>query len=237
MKSKWRGSHNISSSCICVYKAWMSWNYVMTNNLSMYRNSSIGRCPERAALFEYHVPTVAEQHSNSLTEIRWSIQISWYRLKHGNCSLICSGVCYVIVRKFCVLGPRGSRSLLALLWRRKEFYQLPGQSLRLSESIYEQATSRGLWFTLPPSVSVSLLWRCPTGRHCNDVITCCFQVPYYELHADSAVVDVFEQVGFGNAKFVVAIGAIASLVVSLLGSMFPMPRVIYAMSRDGLLFA
>ena len=64
-----------------------------------------------------------------------------------------------------------------------------------------------------------------------------FQVPYYELHADSAVVDVFEQVGFGDAKFVVAIGAIASLVVSLLGSMFPMPRVIYAMSRDGLLFA
>ena len=68
-------------------------------------------------------------------------------------------------------------------------------------------------------------------------MTSLLQVPYYELHADSAVVDVFEQAGFGDAKFIVAIGAIASLVVSLLGSMFPMPRVIYAMSRDGLLFA
>ena len=61
-------------------------------------------------------------------------------------------------------------------------------------------------------------------------------VPYYEIHGASALIDMFVQRGFGGAKWVVAIGAVCALTVSLLGSMFPMPRVIYAMSRDGLLF-
>ena len=67
-------------------------------------------------------------------------------------------------------------------------------------------------------------------------IPLCIQVPYYAIHGEASLIDVFVQAGFTDAKYVVAIGALAALTVSLLGSMFPMPRVIYAMSRDGLLF-
>jgi cationic amino acid transporter 14 len=61
-------------------------------------------------------------------------------------------------------------------------------------------------------------------------------VPYTDIEGDSALIDMFVQNGFKGAKYVVAIGSVCALTVSLLGSMFPMPRVIYAMSRDGLLF-
>ena len=61
-------------------------------------------------------------------------------------------------------------------------------------------------------------------------------MPYWDIHGDSALIDMFVQRGAGGMKFVVAMGALCALTVSLLGSMFPMPRVIYAMSRDGLLF-
>lgn len=61
-------------------------------------------------------------------------------------------------------------------------------------------------------------------------------VPYFEIHGDSALIDMFGQNGAPGIGWVVAIGAVSALSVSLLGSMFPMPRVIYAMSRDGLLF-
>ncbi|XP_018319576.1 probable cationic amino acid transporter [Agrilus planipennis] len=61
-------------------------------------------------------------------------------------------------------------------------------------------------------------------------------VPYTEVDENSALVKMFDQVGAYNCKYIVAIGAFAGLTVSMFGSMFPMPRVIYAMAQDGVIF-
>ncbi|XP_022914356.1 solute carrier family 7 member 14 isoform X2 [Onthophagus taurus] len=61
-------------------------------------------------------------------------------------------------------------------------------------------------------------------------------VPYNKVDEDSALVEMFGQVGAYKCKYIVAVGALAGLTVSMFGSMFPMPRIVYAMASDGLIF-
>ncbi|XP_077535171.1 cationic amino acid transporter 3-like isoform X2 [Haemaphysalis longicornis] len=60
--------------------------------------------------------------------------------------------------------------------------------------------------------------------------------PYYDQNVSAPLPFVFQMVGWPVAKWIISIGALAGLSTSLLGAMFPLPRVLYAMGSDGLIF-
>ncbi|XP_055325977.1 cationic amino acid transporter 3-like [Sitodiplosis mosellana] len=60
--------------------------------------------------------------------------------------------------------------------------------------------------------------------------------PYYAQNPDTPLSHVYEQIGWNEIKWIVSIGAVFALCTNLLGSMFPLPRILYAMSSDGLLY-
>ena len=62
-------------------------------------------------------------------------------------------------------------------------------------------------------------------------------VPYYELKTDAALPEAFYQRGVSWAKYVIGTGAVAGLTASTASSMLPVPRLLYAMADDGLLFS
>ncbi|CAG2106245.1 unnamed protein product [Medioppia subpectinata] len=88
--------------------------------------------------------------------------------------------------------------------------------------------------SIPTAIITSLVIALTAYTTSGLIIT--LMVPYDQIDPDSAMVEMFAQNGANNLKMIVAIGALAGLLVSMLGSMFPMPRVVYAMAKDGLVF-
>lgn len=62
-------------------------------------------------------------------------------------------------------------------------------------------------------------------------------VPYYEISVTAALPDAFANVGMHWVKYVVSLGAICGMTTTLFGSLFSLPRCMYAMASDGLLFS
>ncbi|XP_036369485.1 cationic amino acid transporter 2-like [Octopus sinensis] len=61
--------------------------------------------------------------------------------------------------------------------------------------------------------------------------------PYYLLDDNAALPFVFERIGWTIARYGIAIGSICALTASMVGSIFPLPRVVYAMAEDRIIFS
>ncbi|KAG5878362.1 hypothetical protein JTB14_008722 [Gonioctena quinquepunctata] len=87
---------------------------------------------------------------------------------------------------------------------------------------------------IPISIIVSLFIVFLAYFGTSTVVT--LMVPYYLQNENAPIPYAFEHIGWEWAKWIVSIGGIFGLCASLFGAMFPLPRIIYAMADDGLVF-
>lgn len=88
--------------------------------------------------------------------------------------------------------------------------------------------------TIPISILLTLLIVSVCYIGVSVVVS--LMVPYYIFDMSAPLSEVFSYVKLEWAYYIVTTGAIISLATGLYASMFPMPRVVYSMSTDGLLF-
>ena len=72
--------------------------------------------------------------------------------------------------------------------------------------------------------------------YCGISTVVTLMVPYFKQDTVAPLSSAFQAVGVPAGRWVVAIGALFGLSTSLLGAMFPLPRVILAMASDGVIF-
>ncbi|XP_063597840.1 cationic amino acid transporter 2-like isoform X2 [Penaeus indicus] len=88
--------------------------------------------------------------------------------------------------------------------------------------------------SIPMSIGLSLLFVFIAYFGMSAVTT--LALPYCWQDENAPLVQLFECLDMNVAKWIVSIGALFGFSASLFGAMFPLPRVIYAMADDGLLF-
>jgi len=87
---------------------------------------------------------------------------------------------------------------------------------------------------LPMSICLSLTVIFLAYFGMSTVVT--LAVPYCNLDKEAPLLVIYETLNMMPSYWIVSVGALFGFSASLLGAIFPMPRIIYAMAVDGLLF-
>ncbi|KAM8708739.1 hypothetical protein ACLKA7_015670 [Drosophila subpalustris] len=87
---------------------------------------------------------------------------------------------------------------------------------------------------IPLAIVISLIIIFLAYFGVSTVLT--MMLPYYLQDPDAPFPKAFDAVEWYTIKWIVTIGAVFALCTSLLGAMFPLPRILYAMGNDGILF-
>ncbi|XP_004442420.2 PREDICTED: cationic amino acid transporter 4-like isoform X2 [Ceratotherium simum simum] len=87
---------------------------------------------------------------------------------------------------------------------------------------------------VPMAIAISLGLVAGAYILVSTVLT--LMVPWHSLDPDSALADAFYRRGYSWAGFIVAAGSICAMNTVLLSSLFSLPRIVYAMAADGLIF-
>lgn len=82
---------------------------------------------------------------------------------------------------------------------------------------------------IPLAIVISLIIIFLAYFGISTVLT--MMLPYYLQDPNAPFPHVFDVIGWTAIKWIVSIGAIFALCTSLLGALFPLPRVLYAMGK------
>lgn len=88
--------------------------------------------------------------------------------------------------------------------------------------------------SIPLSINLTLIVVFLAYFGISVVLT--LMVPYYEQDPTTPLISAFDIVGWHWAGLTIGIGSLFGLSACLLGGMMPMPRILYAIAKDGLIF-
>ncbi|XP_050439963.1 cationic amino acid transporter 2-like [Adelges cooleyi] len=87
---------------------------------------------------------------------------------------------------------------------------------------------------IPLSIVISLFII--TFSYCSLATVLTLMWPYYDQDIDAPFIHIYEKLSWTVLQWVVTVGAVFALFTNMIGTLYPLPRVMYAMSCDGLMF-
>ncbi|XP_008187866.1 cationic amino acid transporter 2 isoform X1 [Acyrthosiphon pisum] len=81
-------------------------------------------------------------------------------------------------------------------------------------------------------ISLSII----TLSYCSVAIILTLIWPYYKQDPEAPFPHIYQELGWQALEWIVTIGAVFALCTNMIGTLFPLPRILYSMASDGLLF-